>query len=151
MKTMKHLVLLAAAAVLIGCTQTAKDSVTSSETDSSETDSSETDSAATSDPTAAAVDSAPIATSYAAGDSVNLEVPEMHCPFGCFPKVKDALEEIDGIAGIELVKQEEEGAINDRRVVVTFDGAVDSQAAIAALDAVDMTGASFEKKETSDN
>jgi hypothetical protein len=34
---------------------------------------------------------------------------------------------------------------------VTFDGAVDSQAAIAALDAVDMTGASFEKKETSDN
>jgi copper chaperone CopZ len=146
MKTMKHLVLLAAAAVLIGCTQTAKDSVTSSETDSSETDS-----AATSDPTAAAVDSAPIATSYAAGDSVNLEVPEMHCPFGCFPKVKDALEEIDGIAGIELVKQEEEGAINDRRVVVTFDGAVDSQAAIAALDAVDMTGASFEKKETSDN
>ncbi len=142
---MKHLVLLAAAAVLIGCTQTAKDSVTSSETDSSETDS-----AATSDPTAA-VDSAPIATSYAAGDSVNLEVPEMHCPFGCFPKVKDALEEIDGIAGIELVKQEEEGAINDRRVVVTFDGAVDSQAAIAALDAVDMTGASFEKKETSDN
>lgn len=130
---MKRFALLASAALLIGCTQSATDTASGPDTGN----------AVTSDP-AAEVSSEPVAVSFQPGDSATLEVPEMHCPFGCFPKVKDALEGVEGIAAIELVEQKEDGVIDDRRVVVTFDGAVDSTSAIAALDEVDMQGASFE-------
>ena len=127
---MKYFALLVSAALLTGCADTA---VTSPETG-----------AATQEPAAPEVGSAPMVVTYEAGESVTLAIPEMHCPFGCFPRAQEALEGIDGIAGVELVEQEEEGVINDRRVVVNFDGSVVSHSAIAALDAVDLQGASFE-------
>jgi len=86
----------------------------------------------------------PVLVSFEAGETASLAVPEMHCPFGCYPSVKDTLEAIDGIAGVELVEQEEEGKINDRRVIVTFDGEVDSTVAVAALDDASFPGAKFE-------
>lgn len=141
---MKNLALLASALFLVGCADTAVDTVTSSDTAPEA-------SVSTPDTPETEVDSAPVVTDYQAGDSATLAIPEMHCPFGCFPKAKDTLESIDGIASIELVKQEEEGVINDRRVVVTFDGNVDSKTAIAALDGVDFAGSSFDDGETSDN
>ena len=88
--------------------------------------------------------STPVLVSFNAGETTTLEVPEMHCPYACYPTVKEALEDIDGVAGVDLVQQEEEGTINDRRVVVTFDGAVDGAKAIAALDQVNFRGSSFE-------
>jgi len=85
--------------------------------------------------------------SYEPGDKATLEVPEMHCPFACYPKVEKTLQGIEGIATVELVEQAEEGAINDPRVVVTFDGEVEGNKAIAALDSVNFTGSKFESAE----
>ena len=136
---MKRIALLASAVLLIGCADMAVETVSTSNADTQ------------TEPSTPEVDSAPVLTSYEAGESVILAIPEMSCAVMCFPKAKDALEEIDGIAGIELVEQEEEGVINDRRVLVTFDGKVDSKTAITALDAVEMAGASFAANETSNN
>ncbi len=141
---MKRFALLATAALLAGCADSATDTVsTSGDSEAAATAAvvaSETD-----------VDSSPVAVSFESGETASLAIPEMHCPFGCFPKAKDALEEVDGVASVELVEQEEEGVINDRRVVVTFDGTVDSATAIAALDAAELPGANFEDAATSDN
>ena len=140
---MKRLALLATAALLAGCADSATETVSTSgdaATDSTAMAAPETE-----------VDSSPVTVSFESGETVNLAIPEMHCPFGCFPKAKDALDGIDGVASVELVEQEEEGVINDRRVVVTFDGNVDSTTAIAALDAAALPGSSFEEKTTSDN
>jgi len=136
---MKRFALLASAALLVGCADTAIETASTSDADT------------TTESSTPEVESASMLASYGAGESVTLAIPEMSCAVMCFPKAKDALEEIAGIAAIELVEQEEEGVINDRRVVVTFDGKVDSKTAIAALDAIEMAGASFEGTETSNN
>ena len=130
---MKHVALLASTAFLIGC---ADDAFNAVETQHMEQTKQKT--------AAPSIDSLPMATSFNAGDSATLAIPEMKCPFGCFPKAEDALANIDGVAGVELVEQEQEGVINARRVVVTFDGKVDGHAAIVALDSVDLPGSSFE-------
>lgn len=135
---MKHFALLTCAALLIGCGETAVDSVSDSAPEAS---SNAPEMAA---PAVDSVDSSAVTVSFDAGETATLAIPEMHCPFGCFPKAQDALEGVDGIASIELVTQKEEGVIDDRRVVVTFDGSVDSQSAIAALDTAGLPGASFE-------
>lgn len=136
---MKPFALLASAALLIGCADTSVETVSTANVEP------------TTESNTPENDSAPVLTSYEAGESVILAIPEMSCAVMCFPKAKDVLEEIDGIAAIELVEQEEEGVINDRRVLVTFDGKVDSKTAITALDAVEMAGASFAASETSNN
>ena len=136
---MKHFALLASAALLTGCADTAVETVSTINGDT------------TTEASTLEIDSAPVLTSYEAGESVILAIPEMSCAVMCFPKAKDVLEEIDGIAAIELVEQEEEGVINDRRVLVTFDGKVDSKTAITALDAVEMSGASFAVNEAGSN
>jgi len=140
--TMKRFALLATAALLAGCADSATDTVsTSGDADATaalvapETD----------------VDRSPVAVSFESGDTASLAIPEMHCPFGCFPTAKDALEGVDGVASVELVEQEKEGEINDRRVVVTFDGPVDGAAAIAALEAAELPGSSFEEAVSSNN
>ena len=139
---MKRFALLATAALLAGCADSATDTVSTS---------GDTNEAAAMVAPETDVDSTPVAVSFESGETVNLAIPEMHCPFGCFPKAKDALEEVNGVASVELVEQEEEGVINDRRVVVTFDGTVDGATAIAALDAAELPGSNFEETATSDN
>ena len=64
---------------------------------------------------------------------VTFKVPEMNCPFACYPSVKKTLEAQPGVAGVELVKQEKEGVINDRRVVISTSDKFDAEKAIAAL------------------
>lgn len=138
---MKNLALLAMVALMVGC----------ADVDTAPDAASKADSQATAPEVAATpdtdVDTAPVTTAFDAGAEATLAIPDMHCPFGCFPKAKDALEEVDGIASVELVPQKEEGAIDDRRVVVKFDSSVSSDQAIAALDAVEFGGASFETAE----
>ncbi len=139
---MKQFALLATAALLAGCADSATDTVATSD---------DTDNTAAMVAPETDVDSSTVAVSFDSGETASLAIPEMHCPFGCFPKAKDALESVDGVASVELVEQEEEGVINDRRVVVTFDGKVNSNDAIAALDAVELAGASFEQAAASDH
>ncbi|MCH2212116.1 MAG: hypothetical protein MK110_12500 [Fuerstiella sp.] len=137
---MKHLALLASTSFLIGCADNDFNAVDQQPVQ-----------AAKQTVDVSSVDSAPTVTSFDSGDLATLAIPEMECPFGCFPRAKDALADIDGVAGVELVDQEQEGVINDRRVIVTFDGKVDGHAAIAALDSVNLPGASFEQATAGDN
>jgi mercuric ion binding protein len=138
---MKNLALLAMVALMVGCA----DVNTAPETaDNAESQTTAPEVAATPDTD---VDTAPVTTAFDAGTEATLAIPEMHCPFGCFPKAKDALEEVAGIASVELVPQKKEGAIDDRRVVVKFDGSVSADTALAALDAVELGGSSFETAE----
>lgn len=85
-----------------------------------------------------------VMVSFTAGESATLEVPEMSCPFACYPKVKETLESLDGITAVELVPQKEEGVIDDRRVTISFGGNVDGAAAVAALSDAGFAGSKFE-------
>ena len=59
---------------------------------------------------------------------------EMHCPFGCYPKVKETLEGMAGVAGVELAEQKKEGVIDNPKVYIKLNGDFDSKLAVAALE-----------------
>lgn len=80
-----------------------------------------------------AKDDQPTQTKDATPTMVTLAVPKMSCPISCYPKVKETLESQTGVSGVELVKQDKEGAINDRRVVISTSNSFDAEKAIAAL------------------
>ena len=143
---MKRFAMLALTALLAGCADSATDTASTTEA----TAEASTETAAVSTP-ATDVESGAVMASFDSGDTANLAIPEMHCPFMCFPKAKETLEEIDGVASVELVEQEEEGVIDDRRVVVTFDGSVSADTALAALEAVEFPDSSFETSVVSEN
>ncbi len=73
--------------------------------------------------------------SFHAGQTLTLHVPDMHCPFGCYPAVKETLEAQEGIDAetITLVEQKQEDTIDDPRVIVTLKGDIDSQQLLQAL------------------
>ena len=77
--------------------------------------------------------------------SLTLNVPSMHCPHGCYPAVKEALESQDGVSGVDLVEQESEDEIDDHRVIVKLDGDFDTKQAIAALADAGFSDASVEE------
>ena len=81
---------------------------------------------------------------FTEGDTATLEVPKMMCPFACYPQVKETLEGIEGIKVVELVPQKEEGAIDDRRVTVTFAADVNGAEATSALEKAGFGGAKFQ-------
>ncbi|OYP38119.1 heavy-metal-associated domain-containing protein [Rhodopirellula sp. MGV] len=61
--------------------------------------------------------------------SLTLNVPDMHCPFACYPNVKKTLESREDVVSVELVPQKEEGVIDTPQVVVKYkDGFVVDQA-----------------------
>lgn len=81
-------------------------------------------------------DSSPASTTkvvYQAGEDVTLHVRNMHCVFDCWPKVKEALEEQDGVAEVTLAQQAKENELDNPRVTLKLDGEFDSSQAIAAL------------------
>ena len=63
-----------------------------------------------------------------------IAVPEMHCEFACFPKVKEALEATGAVQAVELAEQKEQGTIDNRQVVVKYDAGFDPDAAIKMLE-----------------
>ncbi len=81
---------------------------------------------------------------FHAGEKVTLEVPTMHCPVMCYPKVKETLEGMEGVAAVALVPQKEDGVIDDHRVSVEFKGDMTSTDAIAALTQAGFPDAKFE-------
>ncbi|WP_153557951.1 heavy-metal-associated domain-containing protein [Roseimaritima sediminicola] len=73
--------------------------------------------------------------SAAAGPTqlVTLSVPKMHCAVGCYPTVKETLENEAGVVEVELAEQKEEGVIDNRQVNVKVADGFDPQSAIEAL------------------
>jgi len=65
--------------------------------------------------------------------TLTLAVPEMHCEFMCFPRVKETLESADGVELVKLGPQKEEGAIDNRQVIVKYKPGFDITDAIARL------------------
>lgn len=59
----------------------------------------------------------------------------MHCPHGCYPAVKEALEKEAGVKGVELAKQKDPDAIDNPIVYISVDSSFDSARAIESLKA----------------
>ena len=74
--------------------------------------------------------------------SLTMNVPEMHCPFACYPSVKKNLETRDDVMTVELAPQKEEGVIDNPQVIVTYKEGFDSDKAIAMLESVGFGGSS---------
>ena len=72
--------------------------------------------------------------------SLTMTVPEMHCPFACYPSVKKNLEKRSDVVAVELVPQKEEGIIDNPQVIVTYKEGFDAEQAIAQLEAAGFTG-----------
>jgi copper chaperone CopZ len=72
--------------------------------------------------------------------SLKLNVPEMHCPFACYPSVKENLEKQDDVLTVELAPQKEEGVIDNPQVIVTYKDGSDPDQMIAVLDAAGFAG-----------
>lgn len=66
--------------------------------------------------------------------TLTLSVPTMHCAIACYPRVKETLEGTTGVSEVVLDEQKEEGIIDNRQVVVTYDAGFDLSAALAKLD-----------------
>mgnify|MGYP001818997573 CR=1 FL=1 len=80
------------------------------------------------------------ATTVASNDEVmdeagtlTLSVPNMHCEFACYPKIKEALESNEAVQGVELAEQKEEGVLDNRQVIVKYDAGFDLNSALASL------------------
>ncbi len=88
------------------------------------------------EPTAAAtsdVATTETASSEAGETLVTLRVPDMHCPFACYPAVKKTLEQEPGVLAVDLGQQKQEGAIDNPEVKIQVSADFNSQAAIDAL------------------
>ncbi len=79
--------------------------------------------------------------SYHSGDTVTINVPEMHCPFYCYPKVEETLTDLGGIKEMKLVAQKKEDKIDDPRIVISFSKDFDWDTAVKALEEVGFAGA----------
>lgn len=62
-----------------------------------------------------------------------LRVDDMHCEYGCFPKVRETLESFDKVVSVELDDQAEEGTLDNPQVLISYDPGFDLGAARAAL------------------
>ncbi|TWT53950.1 hypothetical protein Pla22_15840 [Rubripirellula amarantea] len=65
--------------------------------------------------------------------TLTLAVPEMHCSFSCFPRVKETLESNPAVAAVELGPQKEEGTIDNRQVIVQYEPGFDLSQALTML------------------
>jgi len=75
-----------------------------------------------------------VVAASAEGEALTLDVPKMHCEFACFPKVKETLENTEGVEVVELAPQKEAGAIDNRQVIVTYKESFDVDNALAKLE-----------------
>lgn len=74
---------------------------------------------------------------FVADRSIN--VPDMSCPYSCWPKVKETLAAQPGVEGVQLAEQPadaKEGEITERVVELKLNDKFDADAAIAALSKV---------------
>jgi hypothetical protein len=69
----------------------------------------------------------------------------MHCQKGCYPVVKETLEQQAGVESVKLYPQADPVKIDDRRVRITLNGAFDADKALAALATENFPGAAVER------
>ena len=67
------------------------------------------------------------------GEVIALDVPGMHCAFGCYPTVKEALESVDGVSGVKLAEQKSEMELDDKTVYVSYTDAFNLETALSKL------------------
>ena len=72
-------------------------------------------------------------TSAASLETLTLSVPEMHCQYACFPKVKNTLEQVDAVAEVQLAKQKDDSVLDNRQVIVKYKEGFDVDQAIGLL------------------
>ena len=65
--------------------------------------------------------------------SLVLHVPDMHCPFACYPAVKQTLEAAPNVKAVDLAEQTEEGEIDNPQVIVSYADGFDLESAVARL------------------
>lgn len=65
--------------------------------------------------------------------TIKMAVPEMHCQYSCFPKVKEALEASPEITTVELAPQADPTVLDDHSVIVHYQAGFKPSDAIAKL------------------
>jgi copper chaperone CopZ len=65
---------------------------------------------------------------------VSLKVDGMTCPTGCYPTVRSAIAKQNGVLGVELAPQEKEGVIDNPVVYVKYQGKLDFDAMLKAIE-----------------
>ena len=68
-----------------------------------------------------------------AGETMVVHVPEMHCPFACWPAVQKDLAAQPGVLEVELAPQKDENAIDNPKVFVRVAEGFDADAAVESL------------------
>ncbi|KAA1261077.1 hypothetical protein LF1_36210 [Rubripirellula obstinata] len=72
------------------------------------------------DPAASATSVSADAVTMEEAGTLTLAVPEMHCSFSCFPRVKETLEKNEAVEQVVLGPQKVEGTLDNRQVVVQY-------------------------------
>ena len=67
--------------------------------------------------------------------TLTMQVPDMHCPFACYPAIKKTLESADTVTEVQLAAQQVEGVIDNPQVIINYQPGFDIDAAIASLQA----------------
>ena len=91
------------------------------------------------------VDTEPVV--FDSGETVEMEIPGMHCPYGCYPTVESTLASQPGVESVRLVDPEdaEDGSIDDRRVLIVLNDKFNATAASTALAEAGFTPASTQQ------
>lgn len=89
---------------------------------------------ATSSSTISPVNDSESPSVFASSGSLTLDVPDMHCEFACFPRVKESIEGNDGVQSVELAEQQEEGVLDNRQVIVHYEAGFDLAKALTLLE-----------------
>jgi hypothetical protein len=72
-------------------------------------------------------------TSAVAGETMVVHVPEMMCPFACWPAVQKDLAAQPGVLEVELAPQKDENTIDNPKVFVRVSEDFDQTAAVESL------------------
>ncbi|MGB1709069.1 MAG: heavy-metal-associated domain-containing protein [Rubripirellula sp.] len=73
------------------------------------------------------------ATLMTESGTLTIAVPTMQCEMACFPRVKTTLEGNAGVQSVELAAQQEEGVLDNRQVIVSYDNGFNLDAALSSL------------------
>lgn len=68
-----------------------------------------------------------------AGETLVVHVPEMNCPFACWPAVKEDLAAQSGVLDVELAPQKDENVIDNPKVFIRVSDQFDADAAVKSL------------------
>lgn len=79
-----------------------------------------------------------------AGETLVVHVPEMNCPFACWPAVKEDLAAQPGVLDVELAPQKAEDVIDNPKVFIRVSDDFDADAAVESLASAGFKGSDVE-------